>query len=170
MEDFSEKVIAFILHLSHSSVNRIINEEQQNCRYDHSHLPSVLCFDEIRVGHQFAFVYASPNEFREILPDRNLKTIKNYFYGFTLQQRKAVTHIVMDMNASYGTIVRGLFPNAHIIIDYIVQLMTRSIHTIRIGIQKLLNKHSREYTIMKHCWRLFTKKYNNLEVKKTILH
>ena len=81
LEDISEKIIAFIIRLSHSSVHRIINEELQNYRYDYSDLPSVLCFDEIRVGHQYAFVYASPDKFMEILPDRNLKTIKKYFYG-----------------------------------------------------------------------------------------
>jgi transposase len=101
----------------------------------------------------------------EILPNRDLKTIKSYFYGFSLAQRQAVTHVVMDMNASYASIVPALFPNARIVIDrfHIVQLMTKAINTIRIGIQHLLDKHSREYKIMKNGWRLFLKKYNNLE-------
>ncbi|QYU58608.1 ISL3 family transposase [Weissella confusa] len=168
MEDISEKVIAFILRLSHSSVHRIINEELQTYRYDYSLLPTVLSFDEIRVGRSYAFVYASPDAFQEILPNRQLKTIKDYFLGFSLKQRKAVTHVVVDMNASYASIVRGLFPNARIIVNrfHIVQLMTRAINTIRTGIQKLLDKKKHEYKVMKHCWRLFLKNYNNIEFKQ----
>lgn len=165
MEDISEKVIGFILRLSHSTVHRVINDELQDYRYDYSHLPAVLSFDEIRISRSYAFVYASPDSFMEILPSRDLNTIRSYFYGFSLKQRQAVTHVVMDMNASYATLVPELFPNAQIVIDrfHIVQLMTRAINTIRTGIQHLLDKHSREYKIMKNGWRLFLKKYGNLE-------
>lgn len=71
----------------------------------------------------------------------------------------------MDMNASYVTVVPGLFPNAQIVIDrfHIVQLTTRSISAIRRGLQQIIDKQSREYKIMKNGWRLFLKKYGNLE-------
>ena len=130
LEDISEKIIAFIIRLSHSSVHRIINEELQNYRYDYSDLPSVLCFDEIRVGHQYAFVYASPDQFMEILPDRNLKTIKNNFYGFSLQQREAVTHIVMDITLATVLSYAAYFPMhvSSLTGSTSFQLMTRAVH------------------------------------------
>jgi len=161
MEDISEKVIGFILRLSHSTVHCVINDELQDYRYDYSHLPAVLSFDEIRIRRLYAFVYASPDNFMEILPSRDLNTIRSYFYSFSLKQRQAVLHVVMDMNASYATLVLvpELFPNAQIVIDrfHMVQLMTRGINTIRTGIQHLLDKHSREYKIMKNGWRLSLK-------------
>jgi hypothetical protein len=64
MVDISEKVIGFILRLSHSSVHRLINEELR----DYRHLPAVLSFDEIRISCSYAFVYASTLINQSVLP------------------------------------------------------------------------------------------------------
>jgi transposase len=168
MEDISEKLIAFILRLSHSAVHRIINEELANYRHDYSYLPTVMSFDEVKLGGEMTFTYTSPEGFGEILPNRQLATIKDYFYGFSYAQRQAVEYVIMDMNANYARIIPGLFPNARIIIDrfHIIQQITQAINTIRRGIQNLIEKHSREYKIMKNHWRLFITKYTNLEKTK----
>ncbi|MCT0954209.1 hypothetical protein EFL50_00540 [Weissella cibaria] len=58
LEEISEKVIAFIIRLSHSSVHRITNEEQMNYHYDYSDLPYVLRFVAIRVVDLRSFNHA----------------------------------------------------------------------------------------------------------------
>lgn len=65
----------------------------------------------------------------------------------------------MDMNASYQAFVHELFPNAELIIDrfHIIQLMGRTMDTIRTQCLKQLDKHSREYKVLKSLWRLFHK-------------
>lgn len=79
MEDISEKVIVFILRLSHPTIHRVINEELQDHRYDYSHLLVVLSFDEIRISDSYDFVYASPDSFMDILPSRGLKHNTKFF-------------------------------------------------------------------------------------------
>lgn len=56
----------------------------------------------------------------------------------------------MDMNASYQAFVHELFPNAELIIDrfHIIQLMGRTMDTIRTPCLKQLDKHSREYKVV----------------------
>ncbi|MCG0641160.1 ISL3 family transposase [Lactiplantibacillus plantarum] len=55
--------------------------------------------------------------------------------------------------------VHELFPNAELIIDrfHIIQLIGRTMDTIRTQCLKQLDKHSREYKVLKSLWRLFHK-------------
>ena len=75
------------------------------------------------------------------------------------QNGAAVQRVIMDMNASYQSFVHELFPNAELIIDRfrIIQLMGRTMDTIRTQCLKQLDKHSREYKVLKSLWRLFHK-------------
>lgn len=70
-------------------------------------------------------------------------------------------------NASHSQVAAkfGYTGIAQIVIDrfHIIQLTTRSISAIRRGLQQIIDKQSREYKIMKNGWRLFLKKYGNLE-------
>ena len=52
-----------------------------------------------------------------------------------------------------------LFPNAELIIDrfHIIQLMGRTMDTIRTQCLKQLDKHSRKYKVLNSLWRLFHK-------------
>ncbi|WP_172988061.1 transposase, partial [Lactobacillus helveticus] len=55
--------------------------------------------------------------------------------------------------------VHELFPNAELIIDrfHIIQLMGRTMDTIRTQCLKQLDKHLREYKVLNSLWRLFHK-------------
>ncbi|WP_251855585.1 transposase, partial [Enterococcus italicus] len=70
----------------------------------------------------------------DILDDRRKFKLRAYFQRFTLKARKRVTHIVMDMNASYDAVTKEVFPNARLSIDrfHIIQQMTRAFNTQRI--------------------------------------
>lgn len=95
----------------------------------------------------------------EILPDRLSKNIKEHFLGYSLHNRRQVEYVIIDLNANYGQFVRGLFPNAKIIIDrfHIVQRVAQALTVQRVADQHSIEdkRYSREYAIMKSQWRLF---------------
>ncbi|MCD7123664.1 transposase, partial [Limosilactobacillus caviae] len=63
-----------------------------------------------------------------------------------------------------------LFPNARIIIDrfHIVQLVGRALNNCRVNILKLLDKHTREYKLLKSQWKLFHLKATELQPEKPV--
>ncbi len=155
-DDISQKSIARSLRISTSSVYRVINSDQTYYYDFQRQLPSVLCFDEVRTSaHNMSFLYGEAHQLIEILPDRLSKNIKEHFLGYSLQNRRQVEYVIIDLNADYGQFVRGFFPNAKIIIDrfHIVQRVA----TTRSSQRSIEDKrYSREYAIMKSQWRLFS--------------
>lgn len=66
--------------------------------------------------------------------------------------------MTIDLNAEYQSFIRGLFPNAKIVVDrfHLVQLAGRALDQIRIQVlHRMPNHRQREYRILKHNWRLF---------------
>ena len=86
-------------------------------------LPEVLCFDEFKATQNsdngLAFVYSDgiTHELIDILESRKQKDLMAYFFKFPREERLKVKTIVMDMNASYPTLLPILFPNAQLVID-----------------------------------------------------
>lgn len=78
----------------------------------------------------------------DILDDRRNFKLRAYFQRFTLKARKRVTHIVMDMNASYDAVTKEVFPNARISIDrfHVIQQITRAFNKQRIQTMNQLKK------------------------------
>lgn len=74
----------------------------------------------------------------------------------------------MDLNCYYGDIVRQVFPNAELVIDrfHMVQMVNRSFIGFRVQVMKQLAKKSREYKLLKRYWKLYMKKYKDLEGSK----
>ena len=52
----------------------------------------------------------------DIVEDRRLYILKNYFLRYTKAARRAVETIVIDMYSPYIALVKSIFPNAKIII------------------------------------------------------
>ena len=71
----------------------------------------------------------------------------------------------MDLNFYYQDIVRACFPNAQIIIDrfHMVQMLTRSLNSLRVAVMKKFKKGTREYSLLKSPWKLYLKKFDDLE-------
>ena len=155
------KTIASLTGISTNSVQRILTANI------HPHasrrLPINLCFDEFRSTHgsmSFICIDADTHKSVKVLSDRLNRTIKQFFLSqYSTAERAAVQRVIMDMNASYQAFVHELFPNAELIIDrfHIIQLMGRTMDTIRTQCLKQLDKHSREYKVLKSLWRLFHK-------------
>ena len=171
-KNISEKDIASNFNVSSSTVNRIINsffKEHLSSKY---FLPETLCFDEFKATKDFqgsmAFIYCDANTGRiiDILPDRRLSYLKEYFSRFPLKIRKKVKHIVIDIYQPYIQLIKALFPNAKISLDrfHLVQLINRSFNKTRVRIMnQYKSSNERYYNKLKKFWSLLLK--NCLKLK-----
>ncbi|MBI5976084.1 transposase, partial [Staphylococcus canis] len=71
------------------------------------------------VSGYMSFIYADSLTHRiiDIVEDRRLKSLKDYFYRFSFEERKRVQTVSIDMYQPYIVLIQELFPNAKIIID-----------------------------------------------------
>jgi transposase len=134
-------------------------------------LPEHLAFDEFRgVGRKLHFICQDGEKHTivAILENRFKNTIIKYFLQFPEIVRKTVRTVSMDLNCYYGDIVRQIFPNAELVIDrfHMVQMVNRSFIGFRVQVMKQLDKKSREYKLLKRYWKLYMKKYKDLEGSK----
>ncbi|MBU6035281.1 transposase, partial [Lactobacillus helveticus] len=76
-----------------------------------------------------------------------------------------VRTVTMDLNFYYQDIVRACFPNAQIVIDrfHMIQMLTRSFNSLRVQVMKTFDKRSRQYQLLKSPWKLYLKKFDELE-------
>ncbi|WP_173004000.1 transposase, partial [Lactobacillus helveticus] len=82
----------------------------------------------------------------QILRTRYKKTLLKYFGRFSPQ-------------------ARACFPNAQIVIDcfHMIQMLTRSFNSLRVKVMRTFDKRSRQYQLLKSPWKLYLKKYDELE-------
>ena len=171
-KNISEKDIASNFNVSSSTVNRIINSFFKEHLPSKYFLPEALCFDEFKATKDcqgsVAFIYCDANTGRiiDILPDRRLSYLKEYFSRFSLKIRKKVKHIVIDIYQPYIQLIKSLFPNAKISLDrfHLVQLISRSFNKTRVRIMKQYKSSNERYcNKLKKFWFLLLK--NCLKLK-----
>ena len=171
-KNISEKDIASNFNVSSSTVNRIINSFFKEHLPNKYFLPETLCFDEFKAikdcQGSMAFIYCDANTGRiiDILPDRRLSYLKEYFSRFPLKIRKKVKHIVIDIYQPYIQLIKALFPNAKISLDrfHLVQLINRSFNKTRVRIMnQYKSSNERYYNKLKKFWSLLLK--NCLKLK-----
>lgn len=160
--DISEKDIAYILHLSHSKVNRLLHHAAQAYRTNYTKiLPAVICVDEVLYAkHHYGFemINGTTSDLIELFPTRTSLDIRRYLSNYNLANRQRVQYVVTDMNANYGTPLRAMFPNAQIVVDrfHIIQLAMKAVQSTRITLQRAIdNKRSRVYKLLKSNWQFF---------------
>lgn len=116
----------------------------------------------------FIYMDSVSHAIQDILSDRRLTTLRNYFRRFSLEARLKVKTIVVDMNAAYFTLACELFPNAKVIIDrfHLIQLISRSLNQTRVQVMKTFYSSNSEkmkgYRKLKNYWRLFLKSSTEL--------
>jgi len=167
----SEKDLATNHNVSHSTVNRIIDDAYEAYKVKKNFLPRNICFDEFKSvkatsgAMSFIFVNADSSEIIDIVEDRKLENLKRYFLSFTKAARRAVRNIVIDMYSPYMTLIKALFPNANIVIDkfHLVQLYSRALNKTRIMI---MNQSDEHYNKLKRFWKLILKDRNKLDAVK----
>src|SRR5699024_2896283 len=118
MKDIDERYF-----VSAKTVERILETFHREPRFNPHYLPRHLLIDEFKGTKDcegamcFIVSDADTGKIFDSLSDRRTVRLRAYFQRFTLKARKKVTHIVMDMNASYGIFVKEVFPCAKISID-----------------------------------------------------
>lgn len=160
--------------VSPTTINRVLTQLGRSFKVDFTHLPAHLSFDEFKsvksVRGKMSFIYMDSvnHAIQDILSDRRLSTLRDYFLRFSLEARLKVKTIVVDMNAAYFTLACDLFPNANVIIDrfHLIQLISRSLNQTRIQVMKAFfssnSEKMKNYRKLKHYWRLFLKSSTEL--------
>lgn len=164
----SEKDIAELNNVSHSTVSRIIDNAYVDYKAKRNFLPEHLCFDEFKsvkaASGAMSFIYcdATNGQIIDIVENRRLNYLKTYFYSFTKTARASVKTVVIDIYTPYIQLIKSLFPNAEIIFDrfHIVQQFHRALNSTRIKLMKAKDKH---YKKLKNHWKLLLKAAHKLD-------
>ncbi|EDM2498761.1 ISL3 family transposase, partial [Salmonella enterica subsp. enterica serovar Typhimurium] len=165
------KSIAKVFNVSQSTVARVI-DSFDNYKVNYNYLPEKLCFDEFKstkdttAAMSFVYCNAENSEIIDVVEDRKLSSLIEYFSRFTKEARNNVKHIVIDMYKPYITLIKEMFPNAKISIDrfHLVQLINRAFNKLRIIV---MNKQDeRMYNKLKKYWKLLLKNSCELSSKK----
>ena len=167
----SEKDIAKNNNVSPNTVERVMDSYYDNQKLYKNYLPKVLSFDEFKSvksadgAMSFHLCNGETGQTIDIVEDRKLLSLLQYFSYYSFNARKSVKFIVIDMYSPYVSLIKKMFLNASIIIDkfHLTQLISRSLNKTRIMVMKKLKKHHRKF---KRYWRLILKSREYLDVSK----
>lgn len=166
----SMKDIAQRYSVSSKTVERVLDTFFKEPKRNPEYLPKHLLIDEFKGTKDcegtmcFIISDADTGKIFDILDDRRNFKLRAYFQRFSFKARRRVTHIVMDMNASYGAVTKEVFPNARISIDrfHVIQQLTRALNKQRIQAMNQLKKNDsqvqKDYRKLKKYWRTVLKK------------
>ena len=102
----------------------------------------------------------------DILPDRRQSALEAYFLRYSLEERRQVQTVTIDMYAPYYQFIRRLFPQAKIVIDrfHLVQLINRTLQQLRIASMKAIQtSRPRDAHKLKKQWKLLLKHSEDLD-------
>jgi len=130
-------------------------------------MPKVLSIDEFKGNtgnnkYQCILVDAQKRRILDILPDRRLEHLQDYFRSIPLIERQKVKYFVCDMWKQYAQIARDFFPNAKIITDkyHFVRQVSWAIENVRKRAQKDMIPSVRKH--FKRSRSLILKRNHNL--------
>ena len=167
----SEKDIAKNNNVSPNNVERVMDSYYDNQKLYKNYLPKVLSFDEFKSvksadgAMSFHLCNGETGQTIDIVEDRKLLSLLQYFSYYSFNARKSVKFIVIDMYSPYVSLIKKMFPNAQIIIDtfHLIQLISRSLNKTRI---KAMKNNKAVYNKMKRYWKLILKDRNELDYSK----
>ena len=168
-ENISLTSIAKRYNISISSVQRIMDNCYSDFKVNKEHLPESMCIDEFKsvknIDGAMSFVFADyqAKNIIDIVEDRRLNSLTEYFSRFSLEARNNVKYICMDMYSPYISLVKSIFPKAEIVLDkfHIVNLVNRAFNQTRISIMNSLKDDSLKRKL-KLFWKLLQKYYPDL--------
>lgn len=159
----SIKDVAKIANVSSSTVFKLLPYLSVNASY----LPEVLCIDEFRGNagnfkYQVSLIDAQIGKPIDIIKCRYKHHLFSYFNKFSLDERKKVKYVVMDLWQPYKDLASIYFPNAKIIADrfHYIRYIVQAVDTIRKQVQTNLIPEERRY--FKHSRKLLLSRYINL--------
>lgn len=160
--------------VSTTTAYRVFDKFYQLKKAEFNYLPQVLLFDEFKsvkgVASALSFIFmdGETHDIIDIVQDRKLDALMNYFLQYDREARKAVRFICIDMYAPYRTLIKKVFPNAKIIIDrfHIIQHISRSLNMTRVRIMNQFkggsNEDQKKYRRLKNNWKLLLKAEDEL--------
>ena len=168
-ENLSLTSIAKRYNISVASVQRIMDSCYSNFKVNKEYLPETICIDEFKsvknIDGAMSFVFADyhSKNIIDIVEDRRLHSLTEYFSRFSLEARNNVKYICMDMYTPYISLVNSIFPNAKIVIDkfHIVNLVNRAFNQTRISIMNSIQDDSLKRKL-KLFWKSLLKYYPSL--------
>ena len=133
------------------------------------YLPEAICIDEFKsvknIDGAMSFIFADyqRKSIIDIVEDRRLHFLTEYFSRFSLEARNNVKYICMDMYTPYISLVNSIFPNAKIVIDkfHIVNLVNRAFNQTRVSIMNSIQDDSLKRKL-KLFWKSLLKYYPDL--------
>ena len=166
-ENVSLTYIAKKYDISVASVQRIMNICYPDFKVNKEHLPEAICIDEFKsvknIDGAMSFVFADyqSKSIIDIVEDRRLHSLTEYFSRFSLEARNNVKYICMDMYTPYISLVNSIFPNAKIDKFHIVNLVNRALNQTRISIMNSIQDDSlkRKFKLF---WKSLLKYYPDL--------
>ena len=161
--------IAKRYNISISSVQRIMDNCYSDFKVNKEHLPEAICIDEFKsvknIDGAMSFVFADyrTKSIVDIVEDRKLNSLTEYFSRFSLEARNNVKYICMDMYTPYISLVNSIFPNAKIVLDkfHIINLVNRAFNQTRISIMNSIQDDSLKRKL-KLFWKSLLKYYPDL--------
>lgn len=174
-ENMSLTLIAKQHRISVPTVQRILEQGYLPYEISKKHLPEILCFDEFKStkdsdgAMSFLFMDGKSHEILDIVENRKLSALENYFSDFSYKTRSQVQYIVMDLYSPYMSLAKRYFPNANIVLDcfHIVNIVNRSFNKSRIREMNLeRTKNPKLYRMLKRDWKLYLQDFLTLSDKR----
>ena len=167
----SEKDIAVDNNVSPNTVERVMDSYYDSVKIYKHYLPPILSFDEFKSvktadgAMSFNMCNGETGKIIDIIEDRKLNSLLNYFSKYSHKARSKVKLIIIDMYSPYVSLINKMFPNARIIIDkfHLVQLISRSLNKTRI---RAMKRNKNYYNKMKRYWKLILKRQDDLDYSK----
>jgi len=162
-EKQSIKDIAKISNVSSNTVSSML----PSLAVSTSHLPEVLCIDEFK-GNSGSFKYhvslidGKTHKPIDIIESRYKRYLSAYFDKFSLEERKKVKFVIMDLWQPYKDLANHYFPNARIIADrfHYIRYIVQAVDTVRKHVQNKLLPEERRY--FKNSRKLLLSRKDNL--------
>ena len=168
-ENLSLTSIAKRYNISITSVQRVMDDCYSDFKVNKEHLPEAICIDEFKsvknIDGAMSFVFADyhTKNIIDIVEDRRLHSLTEYFSRFSLEARNNVKYICMDMYTPHISLVDSILPNAKIVIDkfHIVNLVNRAFNQTRVSIMNSIQDESLKRKL-KLFWKSLLKYYPDL--------
>ena len=163
----SMKDIAKQADVSISTVSRLLPPLAVSAK----ELPEVLCIDEFKGNtgcykYQVSLMDGKKKKPIDIIECRYKSHLFDYFNKFSIEQRKKVKYVVIDLWKAYKDLAKTYFPNAKVVADrfHFTRYATEAVDTVRKQVQEKLNRSERKY--FKHSRKLLLSKYSKLKTEK----
>jgi transposase len=140
------KHIAKLANISATTAARIFD----NVRYPKPKISEAISIDEFRGnagGEKYQCILTDPAKKRvlDVLPKRKADSLYEYFSS--IENRKLVKYVTMDMSSLFKGVVKTCFPNAIIVADrfHVVRQVCWAMENVRKEEQKKFNGSRRRY-------------------------